>query len=180
MHYDERRELEVGLLRRPAGRREGRESSSPAPSNTADHFIARMPSGIPVRSSSSQVLRWPNESTIDRAILAPIGLPAEEKGVGETPSCPAVGRMPLWLTLYRRTAFRLNSGVCATSTPLNTMIDSPTRIRHRLLNEGDETFQFLVIETPRRVDRRSFCGERTGKTSPVRIRGTEPTAPEER
>lgn len=30
----------------------------------------------------------------------------------------------------------------------NTLVDSPARIPHRLLNEGDEVFRFLVVKTP--------------------------------
>jgi mannose-6-phosphate isomerase-like protein (cupin superfamily) len=29
------------------------------------------------------------------------------------------------------------------------LVDSPARIPHRLMNEGDEVFRFLVIKTPR-------------------------------
>ena len=29
------------------------------------------------------------------------------------------------------------------------LIDSPARIPHRLLNEGDEAFRFLVVKTPK-------------------------------
>jgi quercetin dioxygenase-like cupin family protein len=29
------------------------------------------------------------------------------------------------------------------------LVDSPARIPHRLLNEGDETFRFLVVKTPK-------------------------------
>ena len=29
------------------------------------------------------------------------------------------------------------------------LVPSPARIPHRLLNEGDETFRFLVVKTPR-------------------------------
>ena len=32
------------------------------------------------------------------------------------------------------------------------LIDSPAKIRHRLLNEGKETFRFLVVKTPRQTD----------------------------
>jgi len=31
----------------------------------------------------------------------------------------------------------------------DTLIDSPARIPHRLLNEGDAVFRFLVVKTPR-------------------------------
>ena len=32
------------------------------------------------------------------------------------------------------------------------LVDSPARIPHRLLNEGKETFRFLVVKTPRQTD----------------------------
>jgi len=32
------------------------------------------------------------------------------------------------------------------------LIDSPAKIPHRLLNEGTETFRFLVVKTPRQAD----------------------------
>ncbi|MCD6554206.1 MAG: cupin domain-containing protein [Anaerolineae bacterium] len=31
----------------------------------------------------------------------------------------------------------------------NSLIESPARIPHRLLNESDEVFHFLVVKTPR-------------------------------
>lgn len=34
----------------------------------------------------------------------------------------------------------------------DTLIDSPAKIRHRLWNEGEETFRFLVVKTPRQTD----------------------------
>jgi mannose-6-phosphate isomerase-like protein (cupin superfamily) len=30
----------------------------------------------------------------------------------------------------------------------NALVDSPIRIPHRLLNEGEEVFRFLVVKTP--------------------------------
>jgi len=30
----------------------------------------------------------------------------------------------------------------------NALVDSPVRIPHRLLNEGEEVFRFLVVKTP--------------------------------
>jgi mannose-6-phosphate isomerase-like protein (cupin superfamily) len=33
------------------------------------------------------------------------------------------------------------------------LIESPMRIPHRLMNEGDETFRFLVIKTPRPTEK---------------------------
>lgn len=32
------------------------------------------------------------------------------------------------------------------------LIESPAKIPHRLLNEGNETFRFLVVKTPRQAD----------------------------
>lgn len=34
----------------------------------------------------------------------------------------------------------------------DTLIHSPARIPHRLLNEGDVTFRFLVVKTPRQKE----------------------------
>ncbi|MFH0916655.1 MAG: cupin domain-containing protein [bacterium] len=34
----------------------------------------------------------------------------------------------------------------------DTLIDSPARIPHRLFNEGDSDFRFLVVKTPRQAD----------------------------
>jgi mannose-6-phosphate isomerase-like protein (cupin superfamily) len=34
----------------------------------------------------------------------------------------------------------------------DTLIDSPARIPHRLFNEGDADFRFLVVKTPRQAD----------------------------
>jgi len=32
------------------------------------------------------------------------------------------------------------------------LIDSPARVPHRLFNEGDDDFRFLVVKTPRQAD----------------------------
>lgn len=32
------------------------------------------------------------------------------------------------------------------------MVHSPARIPHRLLNEGDDAFRFLVVKTPRQIE----------------------------
>ena len=34
----------------------------------------------------------------------------------------------------------------------DTLIDSPARIPHRLFNESDSDFRFLVVKTPRQAD----------------------------
>ena len=31
----------------------------------------------------------------------------------------------------------------------DTLIESPARIPHRLINDGEETFRFIVVKTPR-------------------------------
>jgi len=38
-------------------------------------------------------------------------------------------------------------GLC--SNQRDMLIESPARIPHRLLNQGDEVFRFLVVKTPK-------------------------------
>ena len=36
------------------------------------------------------------------------------------------------------------------------LVESPARIRHRLLNDGDAVFRFLVVKTPRPTESTTF------------------------
>ena len=38
------------------------------------------------------------------------------------------------------------------SVTKDMLIDSPAKVPHRLLNDGNETFRFLVVKTPRQSD----------------------------
>ena len=38
------------------------------------------------------------------------------------------------------------------SVTKDMLIDSPAKVPHRLLNDGTETFRFLVVKTPRQSD----------------------------